>query len=144
MEREIPDVQVRRIAYNCYNFFRYMSHYFDAQDEKTVILRGKRYRRIRYKDPREMSDVGLSQEELAEYNARETACHDCGVIKGELHLSSCDFERCPRCRGQYAGCSCLFEEDEYRNHSPTGTTRIVPRKCRRLRHRCLARDRASF
>src|SRR5713226_5320496 len=115
MDREIPDTQVTQIAYDCYNFFEYISDYFDAQDEKTVILRGKRYRRIRYGDGREWGGEPVSAKEIAEYkaSARVRPCHDCCVIKGELHLDGCDWERCPRCNGQYLGCPCHFEPEEY-------------------------------
>ena len=113
MEREIPDTQVAPIAYDCYNFFEFVSDYLDAQDEKTVVLRGKRYRRIRYGDGREY--WGASAKEVDEYKASANTrpCHDCGVIKGELHLDGCDWEHCPRCHGQYLGCPCHFEEEEY-------------------------------
>jgi hypothetical protein len=94
MEREIPDTQVAPIAYVCCNFFEYVSDYFDALDHKTVILRGKRYRRIRYGDGREYWET--SAKEVAEYKASASTrpCHDCGVIKGlsariwkNVHLS---------------------------------------------------------
>jgi hypothetical protein len=113
LEREIPDTQVAPIAYDCYNFFEYVSDYVDAQGEKTVILRGKRYRRIRYGDGREY--WGASAKEVTEYKARARMhpCHDCFVIKGELHLDGCDWEQCPRCHGQYLGCPCKLEEEEH-------------------------------
>jgi hypothetical protein len=87
MEREIPDTQVAQIAYDCYNFFKYVSDYFDAQDRKTVMLRGKRYRRIRSGEGREYwGDEPVSAKEIAEYKASASVrpCHDCGVIKGEF------------------------------------------------------------
>jgi hypothetical protein len=113
MERELPDTQVAPIAYDCYNFFEYVRDYLDAQDERTVMLRGRRYRRIRYGDGREY--WGASSKEVAEYkaDAGTRPCHDCGVIKGELHLEGCDVECCPRCNRQYLGCPCHFEEEEY-------------------------------
>jgi len=27
-------------------------------------------------------------------------CHDCGVVKGELHIWGCDVERCPAAAGR--------------------------------------------
>jgi hypothetical protein len=105
-EREIADTHVTKIAYDFYNVFQYFSDYFEAQNEKTTILRGKRYRRIRYGDKREWQELlGYSVGNLH-------PCHDCGVLKGALHLDGCDWEQCPRCKGQYLGCPCKSEEEE--------------------------------
>ncbi len=41
---------------------------------------------------------------------RPNACHDCRVIKGELHVPSCDVEECPACGGQLLSCDCPFDE----------------------------------
>ena len=40
-----------------------------------------------------------------DYNAR---CHDCNIINhhNHVHHFGCDIERCPRCKGQFAFCSC--------------------------------------
>ncbi|HEV2698578.1 MAG TPA: hypothetical protein VGU90_11345, partial [Terriglobales bacterium] len=106
-EREIADTQVAQITYDFYNVFQYFTDYFEAQKEKTVILGCKRYRRIRYGDKREWR-------ELTEYRVRDIhPCHDCGVLKGALHLDGCDWEQCPHCKGQYLGCPCKFEEEEH-------------------------------
>ena len=35
-----------------------------------------------------------------------TACGDCGVPVGALHLPDCDLEQCPACGGQYIACEC--------------------------------------
>ena len=36
-------------------------------------------------------------------------CGDCGAIKGEFHVPTCDLEQCPLCRGQALGCGCIVE-----------------------------------
>jgi hypothetical protein len=44
--------------------------------------------------------------EAADGSANERACHDCGVIQGELHVPGCDVEVCPACGGQRINCEC--------------------------------------
>lgn len=39
-------------------------------------------------------------------------CHDCGVVEGGYHHPSCDWEVCPRCRGQALSCECLSDPDD--------------------------------
>lgn len=34
-------------------------------------------------------------------------CHDCNVAAGGFHHIGCDMEICPRCGGQFLGCSCF-------------------------------------
>ena len=47
------------------------------------------------------------------YNPPDTniRCHDCGIAAGGVHHVGCDMEICPRCGGQFLGCSCLVSED---------------------------------
>jgi hypothetical protein len=106
LEREIPEAQLSQIVLHVYFFFEYLDDYWEAQDEKTVKLSGKRYRRIRYgKEP-------VTKEFRAEWEEIITRpCHDCFVIRGEFHLDGCDMERCPRCSGQYLGCGCRRDDD---------------------------------
>ena len=33
-------------------------------------------------------------------------CRDCGVMWGRIHHNGCDFERCPKCLGQFISCNC--------------------------------------
>ena len=71
-----------------------------AQNVLSYTLNGKRVARIRY---------GNEQDD---WHAESVPCHDCRVLKGELHVPSCDVEECPACGGQIISCDCLFEELE--------------------------------
>jgi len=69
-----------------------------AQQIPSYSFEGKAIARIRYGD--EHDDWGADRQE----------CHDCAVIKGELHVPSCDVEECPVCGGQVLSCDCDFDE----------------------------------
>ena len=49
-------------------------------------------------------------DESHDWHADENACHDCGAIKGEYHVPSCDVEECPVCHGQALSCKCIEGE----------------------------------
>ena len=72
----------------------------EAQEERTYEIFGIAYSRIPY------------GEESDDWGADRGPCHDCGVVKGQLHLPGCDVERCPACDGQAIGCDCSYSDDE--------------------------------
>lgn len=110
LEHELPDSDIAKIAQDIYSTFEWIDDYAQAQMERTVRLSGKTYRRIRY--GKEPLWKGPTKEDAALWKRQaEPSCHDCGVIEGELHLDGCDWERCPRCKGQNLGCPCRTEED---------------------------------
>ena len=37
-------------------------------------------------------------------------CHDCDVLKGQIHEYGCDMEICPFCRGQLISCKCIYKK----------------------------------
>ena len=54
------------------------------------------------------------------WEADKYPCHDCMVIKGELHVVGCDVEECPACGGQALSCQCEYdgESAEINPHVP--------------------------
>lgn len=110
LEREIPDADIAKIAQDLDSVFEWIDDYWKAQDERTVRLSGKRYRRIRF--GKECLLKGMPTEfTTAWQEIMKRPCGDCGVIVGELHLEGCDIEVCPRCHGQNWGCPCMTEAD---------------------------------
>jgi hypothetical protein len=47
--------------------------------------------------------------EQSDWRAERMPCGDCGVLKGEFHVPSCDVEECPACHGQLITCDCEFD-----------------------------------
>jgi hypothetical protein len=110
LEREIPNSHLSQIDLQVGFFFQYLDDYFQAQAEKTVELKGKRYRRIRYgNEIRYWKEHAPKKVNWDEIFGRP--CHDCFIVRGELHLDGCDMEACPRCGGQYLACECRIDDD---------------------------------
>ncbi len=121
-EKEIPDAEVSQLAIRVFFFFEYLEDYFRAQDEKTIKLSGKRYRRIRWGDEIRRNWSMPKGYEVTWAEVIKKPCGDCGVILGELHLEGCDIEVCPSRGGQYLCCECRrddYEKEDAYDAEPT-------------------------
>jgi len=67
-----------------------------------ITIEDVEYKRIKYGDSAEYIDIELGQIPYFIH-----PCHDCLVSKGQVHLSGCDMERCPKCGGQLLGDECV-------------------------------------
>ncbi|WP_165794149.1 hypothetical protein [Deinococcus aerius] len=66
---------------------------------------------VDYPDGVSLPAIPYGQEGVVSGNGTED-CHDCAVPLGSHHHPGCDWERCPRCKGQLISCGCLDDEDE--------------------------------
>ena len=122
LEREIPDSEISQTASKMYRVFEYLNDYFEAQCERTVVLSGKRYRRVPYGNEIRHWNPPMPDDFKSRWAEIITRpCHDCGVRRGELHHDGCDMEACRRCGHQYMCCDCEreYEEGDFEVEDPT-------------------------
>lgn len=100
---------VARLALEAYNYFAYYDEFAEAQRTPTEMLKGRRYRRIRYGYER----ADMAGDDRSDYirRAKQVACHDCAAVFGQLHALGCDWEECARCGRQRLGCGCGLDFD---------------------------------
>jgi hypothetical protein len=78
-------------------------------------VESEQYPRIPYGDedlhPHPMAPRPVDLPSYAEI-AQQHPCHDCSVVKGQLHVPGCDVERCPKCHWQAISCDCNDADEE--------------------------------
>lgn len=107
-EKDIKAQQVTSIALDIYFFFEFFDEFSESQKQKTIRLNGKFYRRIKYGNEVWVDEDGKPLPESAKL--ADKPCRYCYVIRGKYHVSGCDMEQCPRCRGQALRCGCTQDE----------------------------------
>jgi len=76
----------------------------EEQEHIKLFIEGQEYLRIPFGSDDEWTEI--------ETNYSIYPCHDCGVIKGQIHVLGCDIECCPRCKEQLISCGCNYEYPE--------------------------------
>lgn len=91
------------VIYNGISVMReWPSEIFAAQSLIVYVIEGEEYRRIPYGAESSWLDVDPGYADIP--------CHDCAVVKGQLHVPGCDMEQCPRCGGQMLSCECRKQD----------------------------------
>lgn len=116
LEELLKKDELIKLASDIYWYFQFYDEFQASQQEKTEILKGKRYKRIRYGYEKHIDENGESykDENGAPIDwgriSKERPCHDCEAIFGQLHVFGCDLEKCACCGGQRLGCECAADE----------------------------------
>ncbi len=93
-----------------YNYFQFLDEYKESQKEKFYFIRGRAYKRIkfgheRYCVDKKMRGVSINRVDIL----HESPCHDCFVMRNRYHITGCDVEICPKCKGQLISCDCKWD-----------------------------------
>lgn len=72
----------------------------EEQNAQILIIDGTQYPRVRY--------GSIEEYDIEDRKYANEPCHDCSVIRGQIHLLGCDVECCPKCKGQLISCGCSY------------------------------------
>ena len=106
VESDLSQAFIEEIVYFNGIFMRkeLQDEIIEEQPKSQLIVEGNEYLRIRFGASDEWTDI--------DPNYAIRPCHDCGVIKGQIHILHCDMERCPRCKEQLVSCGCHYKYAE--------------------------------
>jgi hypothetical protein len=91
----------KRVAYQGVEMDAEWPSYIEgAQRDLMCTIGGEVYPRIRY------------GEESEDWGADSRPCHDCAVVKGQLHVRGCDAGEYPVCGRQAIACDCPYEREK--------------------------------
>ena len=98
---KVPESPKARVIYNGVSVVaEWPAKIVEAQEQPTIWIAGVECVRVRY------------GAEADDWGAGTRPCHDCAVVKGQIHVLGCDVERCPKCGGQLISCECDDEDEE--------------------------------
>ncbi len=89
-----------------------------AQGQEALELRGERFARIPYGQESGWAEQNPSYASIP--------CHDCAVVRDQLHVPNCDAEQCPRCEGQLLSCPCTWTNEDWERWGKTLGARSGP------------------
>jgi hypothetical protein len=110
--KNIEKGELMDISYSLIEYFKYLDEFEESQKLKTIKIQSKRYRRIRYGNEKYLDSDGRpfldKNGRVIDFDkiAQKQDCGDCGVKRGQFHVTGCDLELCPKCGGQFISCRC--------------------------------------
>lgn len=119
LQDTLDSTKLSKLGMEIYGYFDYLNDFIYSQQEKTEKLGGKKYKKIRYGYEIYLDEKGKAMSftdkdgRAIDYktNCMNLPCGDCDVKYGQMHVFGCDWEQCPKCRGQALSCGCKLDSD---------------------------------